>query len=584
MLRSTSSAAVLALPCCVGCGERVDAGRCGHCGAAQSAGRYRVSCVIARSPHGAVYCAEDERGARVALKELVFSLVPSIQELDAFEREAQLLRRLHHPALPALREAFVEGGGVSTRLYLAQEYVPGRSLADLLEERHFDEDEVLALAAQALEILEYLHGRSPPVVHRDVKPANLILSSSGQLKLVDFGAARAVAVAGTHAGTLVGTFGYMPPEQLGGTVEPRSDLYALGATLVHLLARRPPHELLVDGHTLRFEPHVNVTLRTATFLRRLVAPAPRDRFGSARLALDFLRGRTPGRPFSVRALQVTVVAALLVPLGFAAWCSSPQAPLQRLPTAPVEELAVPSPPPEPYAGPALQGSLRRPPRGERSSEADVARWSLYRTFGLWLVDGAGLGHHVLLPLSGYSPDFFGLRWDGSQDLTLPDDATFAPPGHFTVSVDLTDLDELSPDGEAVLISRGEPEGAFAWKLALAADYALTFTVRDDEGVTAAVTGRALLPPRARSSLLRRLAVTATFSPQHQELRLYANCVRLGVARTSLRPAARLPAGARVHLLRGVRGVAGSVELSRLLLKPSSAADPCAMSASGLDQE
>src|SRR5262249_1172684 len=144
--------------------------------------------------------------------------------------------------IPRFVSSFREGEGPATRLYLAQELVEGPSLKDRLEEHRFDEQEVLDLAQKVLPILAWLHARG--VIHRDVKPANLRQTPDGKVKLVDFGAARELVTDVTHGATLVGTFGYMPPEQLGGTVDASADVYALGATLVHLLGRRSPSELL----------------------------------------------------------------------------------------------------------------------------------------------------------------------------------------------------------------------------------------------------------------------------------------------------------------------------------------------------
>lgn len=283
---------------CVSCQHPLSDERCSHCGAAARAGSYRVLRVLARSQHGAMYLAEDDAGARVALKELVFSLVPTTQELDAFTREAELLKTLDHPRIPKFLKSFTVGQGVSTRLYLAQQYLAGRSLTEQLAAEHFDEDSVLSLARQALDVLSYLHGRSPVVVHRDVKPDNFILGANGALSLVDFGAARSVKAAGTHRATLVGTFGYMAPEQLGGTVDARSDLYGLGATLIHLLTRTPPERLLNAGMSLDFQRHVNVSVKTERFLSRLVATQPDQRFSSAADALASLDGRATSTPRS----------------------------------------------------------------------------------------------------------------------------------------------------------------------------------------------------------------------------------------------------------------------------------------------
>ncbi len=114
---------------CVGCGAALSASRCPQCGAAQAPGGYVVERVLAEGPHSRVYLAHDAAGRAVALKELQFSTVPSVQELDAFEREVGALRSLHHPAIPAFAGSFREGTGVGLRLYLASEHVAGETLA-----------------------------------------------------------------------------------------------------------------------------------------------------------------------------------------------------------------------------------------------------------------------------------------------------------------------------------------------------------------------------------------------------------------------------------------------------------------------
>ena len=289
---------------CVSCHSAVEGPRCSHCGAAQVAGGYRALRVIAQTAHSRMYLAEDENGRKVALKELMFALVPGVEQLAAFERETGVLRALSHSQIPSFVRAFTEGSGVGTRLYLAQEFIQGESLAQRLLRQRLTEDEAWNLAEQTLEVLHHLHTRQPRLVHRDVKPANLILREGAPMALVDFGAVRDLTRELTHGSTLVGTFGYMPPEQLGGTVDGTSDLYGLGATLVHGLTGIPPAELLVEGMELQFDhklpPDLSSELRA--FLKRLVAPRRSGRFPSADEALQALRarGQTVLRPDALK--------------------------------------------------------------------------------------------------------------------------------------------------------------------------------------------------------------------------------------------------------------------------------------------
>ncbi len=310
---------------------------------ALSVGGLKTLRVLSQKAYGRVYLAQDEQGARYALKELLFALVPATTELDAFEREGAMLRALDHPQVPRFARTFREGTGAQTRLYLAQRFVEGETLQARVGRQPLTEEEAWSVAEQVLTVLVHLHGRAPPVLHRDIKPANLVLGEQGAVTLVDFGAARALAREQTHGATLVGTFGYMPPEQLGGTIDASADLYSLGATLVHALSGRPPSELMSDGMRLDFEPHVKCSRAMRAFLRRLVAPRRADRLRSAEQALRVVRARSvtaaPGRRFAVLPWAVALLAGLAVVSGAALAWSLTSAP--QLPDLPVVE----APPP-----------------------------------------------------------------------------------------------------------------------------------------------------------------------------------------------------------------------------------------------
>ncbi|HEY4220671.1 MAG TPA: protein kinase [Myxococcota bacterium] len=284
--------------------------RCGYCGVAFAPGGYRVERVVHESDHGRLYVArsDDDGGALVALKEVVFARLPNLDALRRFERETELLRQLRHPRIPQYLASFSEGEGVHLRLYLAQRYVDGASLLDELAAKRFSEAEVWALAREVLEILAHLQQLSPPVLHRDVKPANLVRGKNGALSLVDFGSARDVDH--TVGGTLVGTFGYMPVEQLTGIVDESTDIYALGATLVHVLTRRPPWE----------SPRVDASPRLRALIDRMMAPREK-RFANARTALAALdarpRPRTGVVVTSVAAGVIALACAVAAPLALA---------------------------------------------------------------------------------------------------------------------------------------------------------------------------------------------------------------------------------------------------------------------------
>jgi len=278
---------------CVACGAAVEETRCGQCGAVTRAGNYRTLSVLGQTPHSRTYVAEDASGRKVALKELLFAAVPTLQQVEGFEREGRLLKEIDHPRVPRFVDSFKEGEGRATRLYLAQELVEGESLWARLHGGAFDEPQVRDVMAQVLEVLAYLHGRTPRVIHRDVKPHNLIARADASIALVDFGAACELDARVTHQATLVGTYGYMPPDQLAGTVDPTSDLYALGATAIHLLTGRPPEKLVGQDLELGAGISLNVSSDLDKLIRKMAARNMARRFESAGAALAALKALPP---------------------------------------------------------------------------------------------------------------------------------------------------------------------------------------------------------------------------------------------------------------------------------------------------
>ncbi len=300
------------------CGGRLLAhARCAACGVAARVKDDVVQEVLAQHPHARVYAGQSPDGARVAIKELLFALVPTVAQVDAFTREVDFLRGFTHRHTPRLIDAFSVGEGVETRLYLVQEFIEGESLLVRLQRERLTGSAFDDVAAQVLEILVALHGRTPRIVHRDIKPANLVFRRNGELVLVDFGSARHLERSVTFGSTLVGTLGYMPPEQLGGTVDESSDLYALGASLLHAATGQPPSAFLVDGLRLEIPEVPHLSSKQNAFLGRLTARRRADRFSSAAEALQWLR--SPHRfPHSRWALLAAGGVGLLAVGVFAA--------------------------------------------------------------------------------------------------------------------------------------------------------------------------------------------------------------------------------------------------------------------------
>jgi serine/threonine protein kinase len=213
--------------------------------------RYEIIKPIGQGGMGAVYLARDQRLSNtVALKETFFS---DTTMLAAFEREARLLAGLRHTALPKVIDHFADHNGQ----FLVMEYITGDDLYDLIEENGHPAplDEVLRWADQLLDALDYLHSQNPPIIHRDIKPQNLKLTSRNQIVLLDFGLAKGTRVEMTLSDSNSSIFGYTPSyaplEQIQGSgTDVRSDLYSLAATLYHLLTGQKPADALTRASAI----------------------------------------------------------------------------------------------------------------------------------------------------------------------------------------------------------------------------------------------------------------------------------------------------------------------------------------------
>ncbi|MBC7969872.1 MAG: serine/threonine protein kinase, partial [Verrucomicrobia bacterium] len=233
---------------------------------------------------------------RVVIKLLFLDDALEWDDLKLFEREVEILKSLSHPAIPRYLGFFEHQLPNDKALALIQTYVEGKSLEQCLQERRlFTEAETKQLAKALLHILVYLHGQHPPIVHRDIKPSNILLANR-QAYLVDFGSVKALTSSGdTSAFTVVGTYGYMPPEQFSGRALPASDLYSLGATLTAMLAGAHPSSLPHKGVKIDFEKIAQLSPAYVEWLEWLTDPNLERRAKSAQEALSALEqgGRRP---------------------------------------------------------------------------------------------------------------------------------------------------------------------------------------------------------------------------------------------------------------------------------------------------
>jgi len=241
----------------------------------------------------------------VVIKILTFSADFQWDDLKLFEREAETLQSLSHPAIPRYLDYFEFQTPKTKGLALVQSYIEAKSLAEWVESgRNFNEKEIKQIANNLLEILVYLQHQNPPVIHRDIKPSNILLADRSPLKqkhsalnkggwlgevyLVDFGSVQTLAAREGSTVTVVGTYGYMPPEQFGGRAVPASDLYGLGATLIYLVTRVHPAELLQEDLRINFEPKIAISSDFVDWLQWITEPDLNSRLTSADRALKAL--------------------------------------------------------------------------------------------------------------------------------------------------------------------------------------------------------------------------------------------------------------------------------------------------------
>jgi eukaryotic-like serine/threonine-protein kinase len=287
-------------------------------------GRYRVIRQLGQGGMGAVYEAVDVRlDTTIALKETLFA---DERLRKQFEREARLLARMHHPALPRVSDHFSEGEGQ----FLVMQFIAGDDLSEMIAQRRgpFPTDQVLTWADQLLDALDYLHTQDPQIIHRDIKPQNLKLTARGQIILLDFGLAKGQTGEVSRVTTTASIFGYTPNyaplEQIQGLgTDARSDIYALAATLYHLLTNvKPPDALTRAGAIVNSQPDPlkpanevtpGVSPSVAAVLQRAMAQGRSERYASALEMRRALHGDDMAATVPIRSEAATVLRPLSAP-------------------------------------------------------------------------------------------------------------------------------------------------------------------------------------------------------------------------------------------------------------------------------
>ncbi|MCW5804758.1 MAG: serine/threonine protein kinase [Deltaproteobacteria bacterium] len=267
-------------------------------------GRFRVGPRLGKGSQGEIFLARDERARGSDAREVVVKrLTPrgTWKSFELFERESKVLSQLRHAGVPRLIASFEEPPGTFN---LVMQRAPGENLRDLTARRRLSHNELRDVLIRTLEILDYLHTRSPVVVHRDLKPSNIIRAPDGRIALVDFGGVLDAA-RDRGGSTIVGTFGYMAPEQLHGQATAATDIYALGATIVALAGGVEPEDVPRKGLRMDLDRHLPAL--DGVFRKTLAAmtdPDPDKRPQRARDVVALLaKSRPDPEPREVLALE-----------------------------------------------------------------------------------------------------------------------------------------------------------------------------------------------------------------------------------------------------------------------------------------
>jgi serine/threonine protein kinase len=266
--------------------------------------RYQIQSQLSKKSGRRTLLALDlHTNQSVIIKLLIFNAEFAWDDLKLFKREVETLKSIEHPSIPRYLDSFDVDLPNCQGFALVQSYIEAPSLAQAYQDgRRFTNIDIRQLAHALLDILIYLHEYTPSIIHRDIKPSNILIANRsshhiGDIYLVDFGAVQGNLEQDSSTITIVGTYGYMPPEQFGGRTNPASDLYSLGATLIYLMMGIHPADLSTKDGKLQFDGITDLNLKI--WLDLMVEPSLERRFASASIAkseLDRVRSIIQATP------------------------------------------------------------------------------------------------------------------------------------------------------------------------------------------------------------------------------------------------------------------------------------------------
>ncbi len=425
-------------------------------------GRYVIKKILGQGGMGAAVLANDMRvaGKPVVIKELISDNTDPTQlneDVKNFEREVETLAYIDHPLVPTVTDRFQEG----SHYFMVQEFVDGENLEDRLDRTNqpLPEQDALTYASQVLDILDYLEQQKPPIVHRDIKPANIIISTKDKrAHLVDFGIARADSARNVKRKqtSALGTPGYAPPEQYQGNADPRSDLYALAATLHHLLTNRDPRNEPPFAYPPVRALNPRLSLETERVLDHALKVDINQRYQSAAAMKQDIDEILQNRyATSAGTGSYTFSGPIATPGAASTIARQPVRPIQARPVqqqAPVQRPVNPPPPrrvaPQPVPYPLNVRPPQAPPRLQTTSH--VGRNFILFVLAIFLITVVAYFAFVRGPASTLGP------------ASTPGATTNAPPPAAT-GIGVT----KAPDGEYIGVSDGtfafdtnRPDGRF----------------------------------------------------------------------------------------------------------------------------
>jgi serine/threonine protein kinase/outer membrane protein assembly factor BamB len=259
--------------------------------------RYEIMGIIEKGGMGAVYRALDTRLDNMcAVKEMRESFEKDEYRnyaIDKFKSEALILSKLRHPNIPRVWDFFIE----NNRYYLVMDFVEGTNLHKIMHKqakKRCEEEDVINWMTQICDVLSYLHQQDPPIIYRDIKPANIMVTAENRVVLIDFGIARIFTP--KSKGTMIGTQGYSPPEQYRGKTDPRSDIYALGATIHHLITGKDPQLDAPFSFPLIKKLRPDVSERISSIIEKCLKFVMDERYQTAEELKLALEAKIPAPP------------------------------------------------------------------------------------------------------------------------------------------------------------------------------------------------------------------------------------------------------------------------------------------------